>query len=47
MRASDGERGWEGSLSETELEVLASQSKMDMQAYITDTVKVLSRHLKG
>ena len=28
MQASDGERGWEGSLSETELEVLASQSKM-------------------
>ena len=47
MQASDGERGWEGSLSETELEVLASRSKMDVQVYITDTVKALSRQNLG
>ena len=47
LKAFDGSRGWEGSISEMGLRALAERSKTDFPQYVTETKKALSRQELG
>jgi len=47
LKAFDGARGWEGFISEAQLQALARKSKTDFSQYMTETKKAFSRQELG